>query len=117
MLSVDSGFRDTNSVALYVLFIACSCFLGLCFVALISQLLFEMSYRSCLKEGKLTCGFFGKIMALAGSRLLIDVPSDTLPSLLDLGELIPKRLPASTIQLPFPVPEPADAGVMGRDWG
>jgi hypothetical protein len=117
MLSVDSGFRDTNSVAFYVLFIACSCFLCLCFVVPISHLLFENELLIAPKDGKLTCGFFGKIVALSGSRLPIDTSSDTLPSLLDLGEPMPKRLPASTIQLPFPVPEPADAGVVGQDWG
>jgi hypothetical protein len=69
------------------------------------------------KDGKLTCDFSEKIVALSGSHLPIDAPSGTLPSLLDFGVLMPKRLPASTIQLPFPVLEPADAGVVGRDWG
>jgi hypothetical protein len=65
------------------------------------------------RDGKLTCGFLGKAVALSGTRLPIDAPSGTLAPLLDLGEPIPKRLPAPTIQLPFPVPEPADAGVVG----
>jgi hypothetical protein len=115
MLSAESGFRDTNSVVFYILFMVCNCFLCLRFVALISHLLLENESLIVPKGGKLTCGFFGKIVALSGSRLPIDAAYGTLPSLLDFGVLMPKRLPASTIQLPFLVLEPADAGVEGRD--
>jgi hypothetical protein len=82
-----------------------------------SFLSFAVGYESLivLRDGKLTCGCFGKIVALSGGRLPIDAPSGTLPSLLDFGVLMPKRLPASTIQLPFSVLGPADAGVVGRD--
>jgi len=65
------------------------------------------------KDGKLTCGFFGKAVAMSGIRLPVHAPSSTLSSLLDFGVLMPKRLPASAIQLPFLVLEPADAGVVG----
>lgn len=82
-----------------------------------SYLSFAVGNESLIvpKDRKLTCGFFGKIVALSGSCLPIDAPSGTLSSLLDFGVLMPRRLPASTIQLPFLVLEPADAGVVGRD--
>jgi hypothetical protein len=70
-----------------------------------------------LEDGKLTCDFFETLVGSSGEHLPVDEFSGTLPPLRDLGVVIPRRLPAFAIQLLFPVIEPVDAGVVGRDCG
>ena len=113
-LNLDSGTRTVLPFmsCSWLATVSCAC---ACASLVLSLICYWSESLIVPKDGKLTCGFFGKVVALTGSRLPIDAPSGTLPSLLDFGVLMPKRLPASTIQLPFLVLEPADAGVVGRD--